>query len=251
MPSIEQVRFRGAAGNRLAGVLHRPAQPRGSVLMAHCFTCSKDLHTMTRMARALADADFAVLRFDFTGLGESEGDFADKTVSTNVGDLVRAAAMLIERGYGPCALLGHSLGGAAVLLAAERLKTVRAVAVVGAPSTAAHVRGLIAHAADDIRAEGEAIVDIGGRPFPISRDFLDDLDRHDDRSHITRLGRPLLVVHAVDDATVDVGEGETIFAAARQPKGFVPLLHADHLLTDRRRAAEAAETVVGWFARTL
>lgn len=254
MSTIEPVSFAGAGSGPLSGALHHPeGTPVGSVLLAHCFTCSKDLHTMTRLARALTDGGYAVLRFDFTGLGDSGGEFARTTVGTNVGDLSRAAMMLIERGYGPCALVGHSFGGAASLLAAHRLKSVRSVAVIGAPSSPTHVRRLVT--ADgigeaEIRRRGVAEVSIAGRPFLISAAFLDDLDAHDQEERVAELGRPLLVVHAVDDEVVAVTEGERIFAAARQPKGFYPVLDADHLLTSRPAAEQVAGTVVAWLDAT-
>ena len=251
---IEHLTFTGSTGATLAGALHLPEgeQPaKGSVLLAHCFTCGKDLHTSTRLARALADAGYAALRFDFTGLGESEGDFADHTVASNVGDLTRAATALIERGYGPCGLLGHSLGGAAALLAAERLKTVRSVVVLGAPSQPAHLRHLLSEAEATVRREGEAVVEIGGRPFPVSQALFDDLEAHDAQRRVAELGRPLLVVHAVDDAVVPIAEAERTFAHAAQPKGFWPVLDADHLLSDRARAAAVAARIVDWFDATL
>lgn len=206
---------------------------------------------MTRLANGLAEAGYGVLRFDFTGIGESGGEFVETTVSTRVDDVNRAARALIERGYGPCGLVGHSLGGASALLAVGRLHTVRSVAVVGAPSEPGHVRHLFADSRDTIRREGEAVVEIAGRPFPISVEFLDELEEHRTLDHITNLGRPLLVVHAVDDKVVEVGEGEAIFAAARQPKGFVPLLGTDHLLTSRAAADELVRVLVDWFGRTL
>lgn len=248
---VQDVELVGSTGARLSGVLHVPEQPRGSVLMAHCFTCSKDLSTMTRFARGLAERGYACLRFDFTGLGESGGAFSRTTVSTNIGDLAAAARELIQWGYGPCAMLGHSLGGAATLLAAHRVRTVRSLAVVGAPSTPQHVGHLFADAEDAIRREGEQVVQIGGRPFPISTAFLDDLGDHDQRARVAELDRPLLVVHAVDDTVVGVREGERIFAAARQPKGFLPLLGADHLLTDRAVVGRAVRAVADWFDATL
>lgn len=249
--TTEEVSFPGSTGARLSGVLHLPAAPRGSVLMAHCFTCSKDLHTMTRLAEGLAEADYAVLRFDFTGLGESGGEFAETTVGNDVRDLTAAATALVRRELGPCGLLGHSLGGAAGLLAAGRLRTVRSVAVLGAPATPAHIRGLLTDHEEEIRREGEAVVEIAGRPFPIRESFLADLERFDEQDEIGTLDRPLLVLHAVDDEVVEVAQGERIFAAARQPKAFVPLLDADHLLTDRAVAARALEVLVGWFHHTL
>lgn len=250
--ATEELSFPGSKGSPLAGVLHHPEdQARGSILMAHCFTCSKDLHTMSRLSRGLAEAGYAVLRFDFTGLGQSGGEFSETTVSSNVGDLARAALTLIQRGFGPCGLIGHSLGGAAGLLAAHRLKTVRSIAVIGAPSSPVHIRNLLSTSELKIRREGDAIVTIAGREFPISQEFLADLDTHDSNERIAELGRPLLVLHAVEDEIVEVEHGEAIFAAARQPKAFIPLLGTDHLLSDRAAAENALHALVDWFNRTL
>jgi putative redox protein len=248
---VEPVTFTGAAGAPLSGMLHLPGDdPVGSVLLAHCFTCSKDLHTMTRLANSLCEAGYAVLRFDFTGLGDSGGEFSATTVATNVSDLARAAMTLIERGYGPFALVGHSLGGSAGLLAAHRLKTVRSVVVIGAPASPSHVRGLLTGEEAEIRASGVATVTIEGRPFPVSAEFLDDLARHDEAASVADLARPLLVIHALDDEVVPISEGERIFAVARQPKGFVPVVGADHLLVDRDAAAWVARVIVAWLDAT-
>ena len=171
------IEFVGGAGAKLSGILHRPVEKaKGSVLLAHCFTCSKDIHTMTRLARALTDAGFAAFRFDFTGLGDSEGDFAKKTLSGNVSDVTRAATTLVEMGFGPCGLLGHSLGGAAALLAAARLKTVRSVVTVSAPSDATHVTHLLAESEEEILTQGRANVVIGGRTFELESGFLRDIE---------------------------------------------------------------------------
>jgi fermentation-respiration switch protein FrsA (DUF1100 family) len=254
---IKRLRFVGVTGASLAGVFHPPAVTdpdpgvRGSLLVVHCFTCSKDLNTMSRLARGLARAGFGVLRFDFTGLGESGGDFSATTLSTNVGDLARAVAWLQEWAPGPIGLVGHSLGGAACLLAAGELAPVRSVVVVAAPSTAGHVRGLLEGAEAELERTGSAWVRIGGRSFPISAEFLDDLEEHEVERRTAELGRPLLVVHPVDDQVVPVAEGERLFAVARQPKAFVPLLDSDHLLTSRRASAQAVNVLVDWFAQTL
>lgn len=252
MGETTDLRFPGSTGATLSGVLHTPsALARGSLLLAHCFTCSKDVHTMTRLARGLSDAGYAVLRFDFTGLGESGGEFSSTTVSHNVRDLTAAATTLIEHGYGPCGLLGHSLGGAASLLAAAKLKTVRSVVVLGAPADPEHIRHHFVDHEEAIRRDGEAVVSIGGRPFPIAQSFLDDLGEHDASAQTGSLGRPLLVIHAIDDEVVGIEQGERIFAAARQPKGFYPLMRGDHLVTDRRVAEEVLDVVRSWFDHTL
>jgi fermentation-respiration switch protein FrsA (DUF1100 family) len=254
---IQRLRFEGVTGEPLAAVFHppKPIDPdtgvRGSLLVVHCFTCSKDLNTMSRLARGLAGAGFAVLRFDFTGLGESGGDFAATTLSTNLGDLARGVACLAERGPGPIGLIGHSFGGAACLLAAGELGPVRSVAVIAAPSTAGHVRGLFKGVEGEIDRAGSAWVRIGDRPFPISARFLDDLERHEVEHRTAELGRPLLVLHPLDDKVIAVAEGERIFAMARQPKAFVPLVGADHLLTSRRASAQAVDVLAGWFTRTF
>jgi uncharacterized protein len=252
---IKRLRFPGVTGAPLAAVFHPPhptdpdAGVRGSLLVVHCFTCSKDLNTMSRLARGLAGAGFAVLRFDFTGLGESGGDFSATTLSTNLGDLARAVACLEERAPGPIGLVGHSFGGAACLLAAGELAAVRSLVVIAAPSTAGHVRGLFKGA--EIDRAGSAWVRIGDRSFPISAAFLDDLERHEVERRTAELGRPLLVLHPLEDQVVAVAEGERIFALARQPKAFVPLLGTDHLLTSRRASTQTVSVLVDWFARTL
>jgi alpha-beta hydrolase superfamily lysophospholipase len=228
---MERLRFRGVTGAQLAGVFHPPAAAdpdtgmRGSLLVVHCFTCStcsKDLHTMSRLARGLAGAGFAVPRFDFTGLGESGGDFSATTLSTNLGDLARAVACLQERGPEPIGLIGHSLGDAACLLAASELASIRSLAVIAAPSTAGHIDGLFKGVEAEINRAGSAWIRIGGRSFPISAQFLADLERHEVERRTSELGRPLLVLHPVDDKVVAVTEGERIFALARQPKAFIP-----------------------------
>lgn len=219
--------------------------------MAHCFTCSSDLSVNVRIAKHLAERGYHVLRFDFTGLGKSGGDFKDSTFVANVGDLVRAAQWMLDAGLGPSAMLGHSLGGAATLIAANRIRTVKSVAVMGAPSSATHVLNHIAvDAQHQARIEGCTEVELVGRSFPISNDFLDDLEAYDTSGAIGDLGRPLAVLHSPEDATVEVGEGERIFAMARQPKAFYPLVGSDHLVTDPDHAKRAADLIVDWFNQT-
>ncbi len=253
MADHEQVSFPGSRGADLAGVLHRPdGDAKGGVLLAHCFTCSKDLAIMTRLAGTLAAQGYVVLRFDFTGLGQSGGDFTDTTFVTDVADLVRAALWMIDNRLGPCAMVGHSLGGAATLVAAGRVHPARSVAVIGAPADPAHVRHLIDdEASAAVVADGCAIADIGGRPFPISQRFLTDLEHYDAAGAIADLGKPLLVIHGPDDAVVPIAEGERIFALASQPKAFEPLPGADHLLTDPAHTRLAGDLLAGWLDRTI
>ena len=251
-PETEEITFIGGNGVDLVGVLHRPIErARGSVLMANCFTCSKDIHTMTRLAKALTDEGFASFRFDFTGLGESDGDFAKKTLSGNVSDVVRAATTLIEMGFGPCGLLGHSLGGAAALLAAHKLKTVRSVVTVSAPSNATHVTHLLAGREEELIEAGRADVTISGRTFELEAGFLHDLETHDVLDAVRNLDRPYMVTHADDDTVVSVVEGERLFEAALALKRFARYETGGHLYGNRQAADRLAIDVAEWFSQTL
>lgn len=206
---------------------------------------------MTRLASGLAEAGYAALRFDFTGIGESQGDFAEKTVSANVSDLSRAAASLITEGFGPCAMIGHSLGGAAALLAAHRLKTVRSLVTIGAPSDVGHVRHLFADDIDELAEAGRAVVTISGRSFELGHGFVADLDAHDVLEAAADLGRPYLVVHARDDDVVGFEHGQALFDAANEPKRLHTLESGGHLLGPRASADEALAAIVEWFDETL
>lgn len=251
-PAEEEIRFVGGSAAELSGVLHRPIErAKGAVLLAHCFTCSKDIHTMTRLADGLSDAGYAAFRFDFTGRGESEGDFAKKTLSGNVSDIVRAATTLIEMGFGPCGLLGHSLGGAAAILAASKLKTVRSMATISAPSKAEHVRHLLAGSEDELLSEGRADITISGRTFELEAGFVHDLATHDVLGAVASLERPYMVVHADDDTVVRVSEGEALFAAAQEPKSFARYPDGGHLFGNRSHADRMTADVVSWFNATL
>ncbi len=221
------------------------------MLFAHCFTCSKNLKAVVNVSRALTQAGLGVFRFDFTGLGESEGDFADTTFSSNVGDLVAAAEWMAREGRAPEILIGHSLGGAAVLCAAPRVSSARAVVTVGAPSDAAHVKHLLAESIDEIEAKGEAAVELAGRRFTIRREFLDDLDAARVREHIGGLKRALLVFHSPVDTQVGIDNAARIFEAAKHPKSFVSLDRADHLLTDEADSRYVGSVVAAWAQRYL
>jgi uncharacterized OsmC-like protein/pimeloyl-ACP methyl ester carboxylesterase len=248
--NAERLRFRGAFGNEFSARLERPrGDIRGHALFAHCFTCSKDLRAAREISRALADRGFAVLRFDFTGLGESEGDFAGSDFSSNVSDLVAAAEFLRAEREAPSLLVGHSLGGAAAIVAAARITEVRAVATIGAPSEAAHLRDTLLRENPELEGSEEAEVELGGRRFRIHRQLLEDLGAQNVDAAVASLARPLLVLHAPDDEIVGIEHAERLFAAARQPRSLISLDGADHLLTEPPGARRAAEVLAAWASR--
>jgi len=253
MPRLS-VEFMGSRGDMLAGLLDLPDdRPRGLVLYAHCFTCSKDSRATSHIARALVDEGFGVLRFDFTGLGDSGGDFADTGFSSNVDDLV-AAADWLRKNHGPPELLvGHSLGGAAVLAAAGRIDDSLAVATISAPFDPAHVISQFEQHVDDIMADGKATVKLAGRPFVIKRSFVEDLQEQKKHQpeRIRNLRRPLMVLHAPGDTLVSVDEAAKIFTTAMHPKSFVSLDTANHLLTSEADARFAAHMIAAWAVRYL
>ncbi len=251
MPS-RQFSFDNGRGLTLSGRLELPtSRPRGTALFAHCFTCSKDATAATRISRALGRAGFRVLRFDFTGLGNSEGDFANQNFSSNVQDLVAAAAALRAEKEAPSLLVGHSLGGAAVLAAAPEIPEVRAVATIGAPSEPRHVERLLRPGLAAIEATGEAQVVLGGRVFTIKKQFLEDLSQQRLGERLGRLSAALLVFHAPLDGVVGIDEARRIYDQARHPKSFVSLDGADHLLSRPQDSAYVASIIEVWAARYL
>ena len=248
----ERFDFPNAAGDLLTAVLHHPSgEPRDYALFAHCFTCSKDSRVARWIAQALSARGIAVLRFDFTGLGSSEGDFANTHFSSNIGDLVAAADHLRSTRRAPGLLIGHSLGGSAVLAAASRIPETRAVATIGAPSDPTHVTNLFADQIDTIRADGEGEVELGGRVFRIRRDFLDDAAEHRLLDEVATMRKALLVMHAPTDQIVSIDDASRIFTAARHPKSFVSLDDADHLLSRRGDARYAGEVIAAWCQRYI
>ncbi|MEQ8746916.1 bifunctional alpha/beta hydrolase/OsmC family protein [Pyruvatibacter sp.] len=249
---IERVEFEGGLGAKLAGRLELPSgKPRAFALFAHCFTCSKDVFAASRIASRLCAQGIAVLRFDFTGLGQSDGDFANTDFSSNVGDLVRAANFLRDKYEAPKILIGHSLGGAAVLAAAGDVPEATAVATIGAPADAAHVADNFGAHVETIEADGEAEVELAGRTFRIRKSFLDDIRSQEITPRIAQLKKALIVFHAPRDATVGIENAEKIFVSARHPKSFVSLDDADHLLTQRTDAAYVADVLSAWATRYL
>lgn len=248
----EHVEFVGSHGTSLVGRLDLPdAPPRAFALFAHCFTCSKDVVAASRIARELTGHGLAVLRFDFTGLGQSGGEFADTTFSSNVADLVEAAEFLRTHHQAPSVLVGHSLGGAAVLAAAEHLPEVRAVATIAAPAGTEHMLHLLKGSREEIEEHGEAEVCLAERPFLIRREFLDDLRSQPQDDRIRRLPAALLVMHSPIDQTVGIENATMIFKAARHPKSFVALDGADHMLTRSSDARFVAAVLAAWVERYL
>ncbi|MEU4324810.1 bifunctional alpha/beta hydrolase/OsmC family protein [Nonomuraea dietziae] len=246
----ERVTFTGSAGIPLAGRLELPeGPPRAVALFAHCFACGKDVHAASHIARGLAGLGIAVLRFDFTGLGQSGGDFGNTDFTSTIEDLVRAADHLRATLAPPALLIGHSLGGAAILAAAERIQESRAVVTIGAPADPSHVAGLFPDAPLEVETTAAAEVSLAGRRFRVSRAFLDDIASQPQRERIANLRRALLVMHAPTDAIVGVDHARTIFEAARHPKSFVSLDGADHLLSADADSAYAATVIAAWASR--
>jgi putative redox protein len=251
MPS-ERFEFPNSNGEQLSALLERPtAQPLAFALFAHCFTCGKDNLAAKRIAQALTARGIAVLRFDFTGLGASEGEFANTTFSSNVGDLVAAADHLRKMYQAPAILIGHSLGGAAVLAAASQVPEARAVATIAAPADPAHVTGLFQQHVADIHEKGEVEVALAGRPFRIRKEFLDDVAMQKLEHCVRDLRKALLVLHSPTDDLVGIENASAIFTAAKHPKSFVSLHGADHLLSKRRDAVYVADVIAAWSERYL
>jgi putative redox protein len=249
MPT-EKFQFEGEGGHQLAAALDLPdGPPMAYALFAHCFTCGKDVLAAKRIATALAAKGIATLRFDFTGIGSSEGDFANSTFSSNVADLVRAANHLREMREAPAILIGHSLGGAAILAAAGQIEDAKAVVTIAAPSDPSHVTGLFKDHVDNIRSQGLAQVSLAGRPFTIKREFLDDVAENPLMEKIAHLRKALLVMHSPTDDTVGIDNATRIFVKAKHPKSFVSLSGADHLLSNRRDSAYVADMIAAWATR--
>ncbi len=250
--STERFTFEGHGGDALAARLDLPDGPHlATALFAHCFTCGKDITAARRVASRLASMGIAVLRFDFTGLGHSDGEFANTTFSSNADDLVRAAEHLAERGMAPSLIIGHSLGGAAVLKAAGDIASIKAVVTIGAPFDPGHVTHNFGDALDEISASGQAEVSLAGRPFTIGKDFVDDVCGAALEPAIKSLGKALLIMHAPRDTTVGIENATNIFIAAKHPKSFVTLDDADHLVSNSSDAEYAAEVIAAWAGRYL
>jgi putative redox protein len=247
---IERITFPGSQGDKLAARLDLPAGPPTSfALFAHCFTCGKDVKAASRIATALTESGFGVLRFDFTGLGKSDGEFANTNFTSNTEDVLAAAEWLRNQHEAPQLLIGHSLGGAAVLAIADEIKEVRAVATIGAPADPRHIVSVFADAIDEIAATGEADVKLVGRTFTIRQQFLDDLRNHLVTDRVAKSKKANLILHSPVDDTVGIGHAAEIFDAARHPKSFISLDGADHLLSDSVDASFAASMIASFAKR--
>lgn len=249
----EKVSFSGSLGHDLSGRLDTPAhgKPLAYAVFAHCFTCSKDFFAANRISQALAARGFAVLRFDFTGLGQSEGNFADSNFSSNVKDLIAASEYLQNNHAAPSLFVGHSLGGAAVLEASTKVPSVKAIATIGAPAKPEHVTHAFQANLDQINQQGQADISLAGRPFQIQKQFVDDLQNQDLPQTVGGLKKALMVMHAPLDETVHISNAGDIFQAAKHPKSFISLDSADHLLTNKQDAIYVADLIASWASRYI
>lgn len=246
-----RIEFTGSQGNKLSGLLESPdGDIRGWVLFAHCFTCGKDIAAASRISRALGARGFAVLRFDFTGLGSSDGDFANTNFSSNVDDLVQASNYLRDHHHAPSLLIGHSLGGTAILKAALEIPEARGVVTIGSPANAVHVEKLFRRSLDTINTEGEATVSLAGREFRIKKQFVDDI-RDQAETSVGSLNKALLILHSPVDTIVSIDQAQKLYKHAQHPKSFISLDDADHLLSKTADAEYAAETITAWASRFL
>lgn len=249
----KRIDFKNQSGNDLSAILEMPVDqnPSAFAVFAHCFTCGKDLTAVRNISRALNTHNIAVLRFDFTGLGQSEGEFADTNFSSTVDDIISAAEFLTQEYQAPEVIIGHSLGGTASIMAANRMESVKAVAVIGSPSEAVHVGHLLVEKMDQINQQGFATVNIGGRPFTIKKQFLDDLEKTNIKSVLKEMRKALLILHSPQDNIVDISNAAEIYDAAFHPKSFISMDRADHLLSDKDDSVYVGNMIGSWLQRYL
>lgn len=245
--------FENRSGKSLSALLELPVDrhPHSFAIFAHCFTCTKNLTAVRSISSALASRGFGVLSFDFTGLGESEGDFAEENFSSSVSDLICAAEFLKDNYDAPSIVIGHSLGGAAGLLAASQLDSVKAVVTIGSPSSATHVRRLFQEDIEQVLEAGQAEVSIGGRPFLIKRQFVEDLEKHSLREAIGKMRKAFLFFHSPQDRIVGIENAAELYDAASHPKSFISLDGADHLLSNKKDARYVGDTIGSWASRYI
>lgn len=251
--NLKKIAFQNRAGLELAARLDLPEveKPIAYALFAHCFTCSKNLKALAQISKSLVQNGIGVLRFDFTGLGDSEGEFSDTNFSSNIDDLISAAEFLESEYEAPQLLIGHSLGGAAVLQASEYIKDSKMVVTIAAPSEPLHVANHFGEHREEIDLAGEAVISIGEREFKIKKQFIDDLEKNSMLGKIKNLRKALLILHSPFDEIVSIDNASDIFLAAKHPKSFVSLVSADHLLSDSRDSQYAGEVIAAWSKRFL
>lgn len=249
--NIQKVNFLNGDGEKLSGRLELPIDqhPHNFAIFAHCFTCTKNLSAVKNISRALTSNGFGVLRFDFTGLGESEGEFADSNFSGNVDDLIYASNYLGDNYRSPSLLVGHSLGGAAVIMAARKIESVKAVATIGAPSNPDHVKHLFSNSLEEIKTSGKARVNLGGREFTIKKQFIDDIEKTTLSEVAKSLRKAIMVMHSPQDQIVGISNAEEIYKASHHPKSFVSLDGADHLLSNKEDSQYAGSVISEWAMR--
>jgi putative redox protein len=248
-----KINFKNKQGEVLSGRLDLPADqhPHNFAIFAHCFTCTKDFSAIRNISKALASEGFGVLRFDFTGLGDSDGNFSNTNFSSNVEDLSCAADFLATEYKAPSLMVGHSLGGAAVIFAAKKIDSIHAVATIGAPSNPVHVQKQLGKNLEKIQMEGEAVVTLAGRNFTFKKQFIDDLESCSCTEAAKDLNKALLIMHSPQDATVSIKNAEEIYQAAHHPKSFVTLDGSEHLLIDKKNAAYVGKVIAGWAMRYI
>lgn len=248
-----KIYFKNTKGEQLSGRLDLPADqdPHNFAIFAHCFTCTKDFSAVRNVSRALASEGYGVLRFDFTGLGDSDGDFSNTNFSSNVQDLVSAATYLEQTYKAPTLLVGHSLGGAATIFAGKEIPSIKAIATIGAPSNPVHVQKQLGSKLDTIKTDGEAQVTLAGRDFTFKKQFIEDLERSSCVQAASHLDKALLILHSPQDATVSIKNAEEIYHAAHHPKSFVTLDGSEHLLINKESAAYVGKIVAGWAGRYI
>lgn len=250
---IKTVSFKNHLGHTLSGRLQFPADqhPQAYAIFAHCFTCNKNLNAVRHISQGLISKGIAVLSFDFTGLGQSEGEFANSSFSANIQDIISAADFLTTNYEAPRLLVGHSLGGAAVLFTAQFIESIKAIATVGAPANPAHVAHLFEESLDEIRAKGEATVKLAGRPFKITKSFVEALENNSLCAAVEKLRKSVLVLHSPQDQTVGIENAAEIYSTAKHPKSFISLDGADHLLSDKKDSFYVGNVIGSWAQRYL
>lgn len=249
----EKVIFKNSKGLILSGSLELPedTMPKAFAIFSHCFTCNKNLINVKFISETLSENGIATLRFDFSGLGDSEGDFAKTDFTSNIDDLLHAAQFLEDNYEAPKLLVGHSLGGAASIIAADKIESVKALTTIGTPSTLDHIRRVFNNKLDEIMINGSAMVDVAGREMEIGRDFVEDLSRYSIKRSLNNLQKPILVMHSPEDDMVNIDHATNIFMAARHPKSFISLDNVDHLIKNIKDARYIGRLISAWSSKYI